>query len=1179
VSLSNSTVWSFWSSAAREQLFHYDLNSPDAECWKLRALDAAAACQDTEQQVKQLVAEGSDGSLVERNPSTFGHGIIWTLLQQQEAWKLEEEGFDAARVEQAVGQFLKELTLDELVFRWWMGRIFLPGRFSTSVISTALEEAQGRRHAASSAVMLREQDCESSLRCSVQEHLRDQAAGFDMGARMSDSESNPVQRASALAAAASEFIRICLVVWKRRHQVCGVAVSSVWASHAWFPASDIAEASETPLGCPVLLCAGGVSCVRAVHSWPERWWATLHLSRDISNYEKIELENVLEMSRLEEWRLCGTAWFLAQAVGNANLGVSLSLSEYQDCQPGQCMADFVHDSHEKLAACVASCAQRLTLSSLTDQLSSVSKALSAITQGGNLPATASVFGRRLEVLQGQWLDQCAANEPFESCLCLSDLLRGGILASETSYSCNAMRDLLLLCMYSKGETGQGLGQAAWSGLESSLSAELPSQLCLLHGLGLAAPPTTMPSVTGRFTLDEDVVMQAPDHSQEIVRGLSWLPTRPSDLWASRFRMPLGRRRGLGLRPSMASLQTLDFALELACWQRWDALRSWSASAVKREPPQKEVAAYMAGREWLASQRYAAARDAFSRAEGKASSIVEALQRASPPLGVPDEVLLPDVAFSEHLANLFRNQGQPEDEYSYLCRAAISAQASPEGTAGMRQRLWSAVFERALGLQKWDEAFETLLRIDAFENYLRMLSQKLRSCGRIELMLKLPEPHRSYFLSNLHEHASIGMPTAGSDSLACYQHLHALYFSDKEYLKAAGVAHSLYAAISSSLKHFAPSSREARSETSDFLAGDCISKAGEVPPSRPAGQTTLQALNPYARSLDHVWPLLEQQRSALLMLISALTLTPEKMLLVPSSKAFSSASLVADDMTALQSWFTQAEACHDMAISLADARRLLAIVEAEMVLSGRDSLPDPAATSEAVAELGLLRLALQVSRASGLDMWQCAFKPFVRLCLEAEVAPDEKVEAIASAARGPAISYMFTRSDGASPLGSGGSIRRAWWQTLEDSLKEVTSAKALDAAGARLFSLVANEILSSPMSGERRLPHFLVKALSQGQWVTLLRLYMKHRLLQESVELLSDRLNHHSQLQVTFLSAGRLSSPLADFPVTLVVQLLRAVQKRAKEELPGGPAASLATTLAGILRQFQVLLEDFEKNSR
>jgi len=207
------------------------------------------------------------------------------------------------------------------------------------------------------------------------------------------------------------------------------------------------------------------------------------------------------------------------------------------------------------------------------------------------------------------------------------------------------------------------------------------------------------------------------------------------------------------------------------------------------------------------------------AEAQAELLLRALTKGSGLVPGSDSAAMPAVvAFREHVASLFRSCGQLQDEYFFLRRAAVLAEETglaSGGDAGMlalresmspvRQRLWSLVFERAVGLQSWEEAFETLQRIDAFESHLRLLSQRLRSCGRIELMLKLDEPHRTFFLSNLHEHASMGTPIAGSDALSCYQHLYALYFSDKDYLKASTVAYSLYSALSSSLRHFGASS--------------------------------------------------------------------------------------------------------------------------------------------------------------------------------------------------------------------------------------------------------------------------------------------------------------------------------------------------------------------------------------
>jgi len=354
------------------------------------------------------------------------------------------------------------------------------------------------------------------------------------------------------------------------------------------------------------------------------------------------------------------------------------------------------------------------------------------------------------------------------------------------------------------------------------------------------------------------------------------------------------------------------------------------------------------------------------------------------------------------------------------------------------------------------------------------------------------------------------------------------------------------------------------------------------------------LSPYARALDHVWPLLEQQRAALLMLISALSLTAEQMILVPGAPlqfpSASSSSVAAGcvgDITGMRTWFAEASlAAQGMAISLKDARRLLLVVEAQIVLSGSDDAPAAAAeTAEAVSSLGLVRLAAQVARTCSLDLWQCALRPFTRLCVEAETSSDEKVQALAAAARGPAQAYMFVRSDGAMPLGSGGNIRKAWWRTLEETLREATcrsgvsstsSTDSLDASGVRLYSLVADEVLIL-QSGSQRLPGFLASALSSGpSWVTLLRLYMKHRRVEDAVELLGDVLHRCCARQLTAVH-WHVWSPLHDFPVALVVQLLRGIQLGARK-LPGGPSAQLAETLAAILKQFQALLEDFEKSA-
>ena len=93
--------------------------------------------------VRGLAAEGcGDGDRAHRS--------IFTLYQQHEVWKVEEDGFDIFKVAEVLegrqpqeghrGLDLKDLAAppdesfdrdvgaEELVLRWWVGRVFLPGR-------------------------------------------------------------------------------------------------------------------------------------------------------------------------------------------------------------------------------------------------------------------------------------------------------------------------------------------------------------------------------------------------------------------------------------------------------------------------------------------------------------------------------------------------------------------------------------------------------------------------------------------------------------------------------------------------------------------------------------------------------------------------------------------------------------------------------------------------------------------------------------------------------------------------------------------------------------------------------------------------------------------------------------------------------------------------------------------
>merc|ERR1712190_675666 len=141
--------------------------------------------------------------------------------------------------------------------------------------------------------------------------------------------------------------------------------------------------------------------------------------------------------------------------------------------------------------------------------------------------------------------------------------------------------------------------------------------------------------------------------------------------------------------------------------------------------------YLAGCEWVTNKLFDSAREAFTHAASGAAVLMECLEQAG--LAPRDEGP-PDVLYNVHVATLFSGRSQP-DEYFFL-RKAVHLAEELNAERSLCQDLWSSVFEKAVALGEWDEAHDVLLRLDSFENHLRQLSQKLRSSGRIDLMLKL-----------------------------------------------------------------------------------------------------------------------------------------------------------------------------------------------------------------------------------------------------------------------------------------------------------------------------------------------------------------------------------------------------------------------------------------------------------
>jgi len=428
----------------------------------------------------------------------------------------------------------------------------------------------------------------------------------------------------------------------------------------------------------------------------------------------------------------------------------------------------------------------------------------------------------------------------------------------------------------------------------------------------------------------------------------------------------------------------------------------------------------------------------------------------------------------------------------------------------------------------------------------------------------------------------------------------LHFASGDYLKAAATAHTMYSALNMPLE--SPHASTTTAVTSATvqnggipgITGEqlCVDD-GKLPGAGLAGHSMLKS-EASRHGMHHLWPVLEQQRNALLMLISALVLVPEKKILVPPSRECTSSGFGGNARTApgkavagpymaahaelsdFRSWFSEAaQKAMATAFSIADASRLLAMTEANMILSGKGEIGSPSTVARSIAAIGLLGLSLQVVEFCSLDPWQCAFQPFVHLCVESTTCSEENIRTLVDAARGPTQTHMFMHSDGNEALGTCGSAQRGLWQMLEEGLMAISrmepEGRKLGATGAHLYSRVADEILSVQQSG-KGLPGFIRRILSHSPfWVCLLRLFLKHERIDDAVELLSEKLKS-CKLQ----EDARAESPLQDFPICLIVQLKRHVGRESDEIRLNQISEVTTRKLEEILLLFRESLEDAER---
>eukprot|EP00927_Polykrikos_kofoidii_P049023 TRINITY_DN43171_c0_g1_i1.p1 TRINITY_DN43171_c0_g1~~TRINITY_DN43171_c0_g1_i1.p1 ORF type:complete len:1573 (+),score=263.95 TRINITY_DN43171_c0_g1_i1:65-4783(+) len=1234
--LSDSALWSAWSNQNRTQLFRMDLAAGSSSQSRVRHA-VAASNLDAGTPVSRLAAEGCD-----REDSTAGgsrsHQMVFMLSHQHGVWRAEEDGFDVSRlvtmfdehkrcravsgekradfVDDGIGSSYCESPncgagIEERVLAWWVGRVFIPGRYSDAIVLAALRKA-------GVPIATDKLGSHDELRAIVEAHFKKHVATHGGRLRPTQQASgSPVEAAAALVIAAAEFLLHCDAVWMQTRQLRGVVVSGSWAQHTWNTMCNDCSQQITPPACPLLLSEAGVSCIRPVQCWPERWWTTLHVMRDLSNYQHVELENVLELSLMDEWKLCVTAWFLSQFAGNSNVSMALGMLK-RGSFPSTLAEQFVHGLPPCVINELSRCA-RFHSNDVTSELENIRQLVESFTVLHDREVV--VFGASLNTLTGIVSNHSMNERPCK----LTDVLRGSIATSESEYVCAAMRDLLLLCVYGRSVAGQGMlhslaDTTSWSSLTCLLDRQLPLSVALLQS------------------------MRSRDGTTRVCG---------SHLWAASFRVAvMGSDTVHGpdvcVRVPLASFRAPFYATHLLRCQSWGALRAWSMHQDDRE-----IVVYFAGREWLAQECYQQASQAFVEAAGCASRIAKYLSRVGLWEGFNVDYSREDISYYVHVASLFRTRCRPQEEFHFAQAAALAADCDQHVDKQVRQQLWTEVFPLAVDLEKWKEACDALMHIESFQSQLRLLGARLRSHGCVEVILTLSSQHRAAFLNSLHEQASTEVPVVGSDSLACYKLLYAFHFSSGEFLKAATVAQMLYRALDDSLLR-ALSSDADTNGTASFrpewcTTGDCTSDPRDLPRANGepfdaggGGSANLRdteevsesmlcdppppwEASTFARSVHLALPLLEQQRSALLMLVSALRLTQDKLLVIPpphapmlvdfTGTASGTEGSVDDDenLDELRTWFSTAERAGGNAqtVSLDEVERVLALVEARTLLSRGSDLREPVDVARCLASLGLLALSLQICLCHGLDMWHCALLPFTRLCLTSartgdDITGNTQIALLAGAAVGSSQTFMFVRSDGGEPLGSGGSLHRGLWHMLREGMARAAdwtrtleekgaspaaiaasaatattaipsaAAGSLTASGVRFYSLVADELLRSSRDEHgkqhaggkcKRLPTFVSETLSAGpSWVCLLRLFMKHACFEDAVDLLSTQLKRCCAVAV-----GRTWSPLQDFPVALVAQFRGWLGQRADEERHRSDYALYLRALDAILAQFKALL--------
>jgi len=448
----------------------------------------------------------------------------------------------------------------------------------------------------------------------------------------------------------------------------------------------------------------------------------------------------------------------------------------------------------------------------------------------------------------------------------------------------------------------------------------------------------------------------------------------------------------------------------------------------------------------------------------------------------------------------------------------------------QSNLWQKAFIMSRDHRLWDRALTSMLHLPNEETRkwaLRTLAEALRRHGESERILSwnLPESLFDFYIHDLERLAYPHTPLLGTASLQCYNILYATFVMIGKYSDAAKVMYKMYCSLSRHLQQM-PIADYIVAQSLNHVPGDSVSRHRDIP-----GAAEISTMMPLTHEGDNT-DSLKIQRDALCLCSQALELMETPLIFmggpvdVGATYGWSSSPMDVDDGISAKTDENRGPSLDNLRSMLANAKKQakqviinperikLELIWTEAKIALRGSSTTTSSPEEVIAtlcSLGLVHQGLALAQALNIDTWTSVVKPFLRLCLLVDKHP-KTICSITDAAAGPNLSSMFLRNDGCEPLAyNKDHVAAPLWESLREVCHR--TGHSVD---------VANELLT--LQPHEPLPGFILKALD-NQWVTLLRLYMKHSDTEESLKLLEKKLGLQVQSTVKTLCPTQLCRQL------------------------------------------------------